>query len=223
MNQPVVQQHSMPRRHLQRDGSCGLAVLLNIGVRQGAAEGAQQAQTVRAFDGLHTTVGGTGIVQRNPNGHQRITVQLPDRTAILMPRQSRAVVSRLIHDHGAKEGNGRMGAIHLRADLSKQRLGNQLRKQPVMLQPLYLAVPERALFKPFHRIWQGLVFPAGIELHLHGRVVNIAQCQSIRTLLQGFNGLGRQHRAQVHKTINGELLPSCLCHHDRTPYTLRRG
>ena len=81
----------------------GRAVLGRLCVGERAAVPAEQTAAERAGDDLHATVVGRGIVERQPQRDQRIAVEAPHIARILVPRQHRALLGGLVHDHRAED------------------------------------------------------------------------------------------------------------------------
>src|SRR5205823_4721126 len=96
----------------------------------------QYSQAMAPRDNLKTAVGSRRGVERDPNRNQRIAIEGPHISAVLVPRESGALKGRLVKHHGPEDRDGGMPAVVTGADFQKERMPEQAREELVVLESM---------------------------------------------------------------------------------------
>ena len=160
-------------------------------------------------DDLYATVRLDGIVQRRPQGDERVAVQVGP--PVLVPYEGRAFPAGLVHEHRPEAGHRRVRTVDALADLLEDRFLHEGEIHGVQFQVLDLAVAQGGpLVAP--GLWPGLIAPAlriPVELHHDPAVVDIgpAQHDVVDALLEPLELARRHHGAETQVALPFEYRP----------------
>ena len=93
-----------------------------------------------ARDDLNAAIRAMGPIQRDPGGHQRIAIQFPDVTGVLVPRQVRALPAGLFIIMARKIEMLACSAVVAVADFAKQGPCGSAPEPGLRLEALDLAI-----------------------------------------------------------------------------------
>ena len=140
----------------------------------------ENTQIITSRHDLHTATGNSSSIQPGPHRNNRIGINPPAHTDILMPGQNRAALSGFIHKHRAKNRN--IFADIATGNLADKGMLHISEKKRILFQIINTSIMERRFLIPQSAIHSD-IRRFGIELKAHIPIADAAQHNIVDALL----------------------------------------